>query len=318
LGGGGGGAGGNGSTPAGGSGGGTGGLSYNLTNYFNSGTESFAPGGGGGNGGTGGTTGGGAGGADSSGITGTVPGAGAGGSSAYTASTKAAVSSQAGIVKIRYPYDMSAMGVSFSGSSISTTVSTTQITGAAAGDILVLFDWSYQSSSPSAAPTEVVPAGWTKIAGASSATTFGARLTVSYRQITTTNTIFTGQSGTTNRKILMAYRPNFTVSSIQLIGTPLCTASDANQATQVSTRANLYGPTTPRYICLAGYFANGTISLRTSNTTANREINNSTNAYVKSWDNSGAQVDSPIPTNTNISSGDYGTNALTSCTLAIL
>jgi hypothetical protein len=115
-------------------------------------------------------------------------------------------------------------------SSTLSTIATIQVPtspNAAVGDLAILFDTAF-STSTSIIPTTVVPGGWNVISNQSASRDLGGlgrssiRSIISYRFLTSGNlgSTITGMD-TPTRKILLIFRPNFTTSSINFLPSPI-------------------------------------------------------------------------------------------------
>jgi hypothetical protein len=206
---------------------------------------------------------------------------------------------RAGAVLIRYPIQ-TAFAVNFITSDISTTSTITIPATAAIGDIAIIFDYGYITSTT--APTAVTPTNWTSIASVSNTTSPSQRLNVSYKTLVSGDpgSSITGVNTTSMRKIILIYRPTLTPNTI----TPTLNFSTST-ASAVSNQF-LTLNTAKTVLSFAAYCTSGaSISTRPSSRSATQEIANSTNMYVKTFeDQTGTNT-----TNT-ISLADNGTNTL--------
>jgi hypothetical protein len=136
----------------------------------------------------------------------------------------------------------------------------------------------------------------------------GSRLMVSYKILTSSdpNTTVTGLTGTGGtRKFVLIYRPNSTVTTLSsgAITSQTTPGVATNQIITAATTANTLN-TSNAWVPFAVYASSGAITTRGSTITATRELNQSTNLYIKAFEEWGGS--------NTISIADYGVNALAS------
>lgn len=230
---------------------------------------------------------------------------GAGADPAY--STSAIFAGNAGLAggaMIRYPM-ASTFSVDYV-TNVTSTASTVAIPATAqVGDIAILVDWGYITSTTS--PTSVTPTGFTLIGQHNQITSPASRIMATYKVLVAGDpgATITGMSTTSMRKILMIYRPSIAYNSITVNSGTFNTASTTPGSQNIS-------PATKEYVLEFGIWGSsaGTIGTRTSTLTSSRELSiaGQTNLYVNAFE----LLEGSITTNTLTFPADYGTNVLAS------
>ena len=206
----------------------------------------------------------------------------------------------AGAVLIRYPMQ-TAFAVNFVTSTTSQTSTITIPATAAAGDIAILVDYGYLTSTT--APTAVTPTNWTSITTTSNTTSPAQRINVSYKTLIAGDpgSTITGINTTSMRKTMIIYRPTLTPNTIVPTGN-FATSSASLIGTQF-----LAINTGKVVLSFAAYCTSGaSIATRPSSRTATRELDNGTNMYVKTFEDQEGYTGS----SNQISLADNGTNTL--------
>lgn len=211
-----------------------------------------------------------------------------------------------GYALVRVPISTTPWALPFFTSVTSTTAGIQIPATAAGGDLVLLFDYAQNSSTT--IPTQVVPTGFTSYANSlvSQATTPANRLVVSYKILVPGDqgTGLTGMTGTLTNKVMVVYRPNQPINGVGIGATGIAQATSTaptNQAFPLSTNITGFG------IGWALYAASGAITTRGSTTTPSRELNISTNLYVKLFENTNGTTTFADST---VSMADYGSNIL--------
>ena len=234
---------------------------------------------------------------------------GAGGGGAMTSSTATAYaggSSRQGIAIIRYPLQ-TPFSLSFITSVTSTTSTITIPATAQIGDIVMLFDFAYITSTT--APTAAAPSGFSGFSKSSNSQTTSpaCRSNVSYKKLVSGDpgSTITGMNSASMNKLLVVYRPNATINNLTISGqNGQATASaPTNQTLTLTSTEGTW------FVGYAMYCASGTITTRGSTTTATRELNVGTTMYVKLFENLDG---STTFADSTISMADYGSNILNS------
>lgn len=209
-----------------------------------------------------------------------------------------------GVAMIRYPMATS-FSVDYVTNSTSTSSTITVPATAQVGDIAILVDWGYLSTTT--APTQVTPTGFTLINQHSQITSPASRIMASYKVLVSGDlgSTITGMSTTSMRKILMIYRPSMAYNSMTV------TSVGFNTSASIPTSQNI-SPKTKETVIQFGVWGSsaGIIGTRGSTLTSSRElsISGQTNLYVNAFELS----EGSITTNTLTFPADYGTNVLAS------
>lgn len=238
---------------------------------------------------------------------------GAGGGGAMTTSVATAYaggSSRQGVAIIRYPLQ-TPFSLSFVTSVTSTSSTITIPATAQVGDVVMLFDFGYITSTT--APTSVIPTGFTAFTkSASSQTTSPACRSVVSRKILVAGdpgSTITGMNTTSMNKLLVVYRPNATINTVTSgaqNGQATANAPTNQTLTLTSTEGTWF-------VGYAMYCSSGSITTRGSSTTETRELNVGTTMYVKLFENLNGTTTFADST---ISMADYGSNILNSDALS--
>lgn len=211
-----------------------------------------------------------------------------------------------GVAIIRYPLQ-TPFSLSFVTSVTSSQSSMTIPATAQVGDVVMLFDFAYISSTTP--PTSVVPTGFTSFGASNNSQTISpaCRSVVSYKILVSGDpgSIITGLSSTTMNKILVVYRPNMTINN-RVVSNQNGQNTASAPTNQTLTLATSLGGW---FVGYAMYCSSGTITTRGSTTTATRELNVGTTMYVKLFENLDGNTSFA---NSTISMADYGSNALNS------
>lgn len=307
-----GGGGGGGAADTDGSGGGGGGGGVGLFGQGSDGTGSTAStAGGGGNGGSAGSSGGGQVGDD--GGDGGNYGGGGGGSN-DDANSNGGTGAQ-GAVRIvwgpdrLYPSTNVDKTITFLTSAVSSASTITIPSTAQEGDVAFLFDNGYNATS--SAPTLVTPTGWTLASAATGFVNDAGNVSVagrcSYKILTSSDpeTTITGiNGGAGNRKIMLVFRPNFTVTTLTLSLASSTVATTDPAAQTISMTAS----TAPSVgLAHMGTYT-GAVTTRTVTGGAMTEVSNTTNQYVQ------YVIDNTVNTiaDSTVDIADGGTNTLQS------
>lgn len=232
---------------------------------------------------------------------------GVGATGTYTTSSAVlGTAGSAGAVFVRYPIE-TAFAVNYVTSANSTTNTITIPASAQVGDIAILIDYGYLTSTT--APTTVIPSGWTSIVTASNTTSPAQRSCISYKTLVSGDpgASITGMNTTNMRKTMLIYRPTIAQNGI--------TVKNFSATHSGSAIASRDIPLDTRKVALS-FVVYGTsgasIATRPSSRTASRELSNGTNFYIKTFED----PEGTTSTNT-ISLADNGTNCLVNFELVI-
>lgn len=166
----------------------------------------------------------------------------------------------------------------FVASATSTTSTISIPASSSVGDFAVLFDSSTNSSFT---PTStVVPSGWSSISNVSETNSIipfiytSIRSIVSYKSLVSGNpgSSITGMNGTTDRKIIMVFRPNFSVQNTSILS--VNGAANSNPQTITITQSQ------PPILAFAHWASSGTISSRGVSGITMNEVSNTTGQYA--------------------------------------
>lgn len=146
------------------------------------------------------------------------------------------------------------------------------------GDFAVLFDSSINSSFTP--PSTVVPSGWSSISNVSGTNSIipfiytSIRSIVSYKSLVSGNpgSSITGMNATTDRKIIMVFRPNFSVQNTSILS--VNGAANSNSQTITITQSQ------PPILAFAHWASSGTISSRGVSGITMNEVSNTTGQYA--------------------------------------
>lgn len=240
---------------------------------------------------------------------------GSGGGGALNTATAAAAggAGKKGTVIIRYPTSTNFTQL-YQTSVTSTSATITIPSSAQIGDIAVLFDVAYNSTST--APTSVTPSGFSSLQTpiGTSAITPATKTAIWYKTLVSGDpgSSLTGMSGTTStQKLLIIYRPTLTPNLIS-VGTENVNSSSTAPPSVSLTFNNKTNYPYIWYIGFILYASNGSITTRTSSGgTPTRELNVGTNLYVKLFEATDGTT-SFSSSDVSGSMTDYGTNTLTS------
>lgn len=118
------------------------------------------------------------------------------------------------------------------------------------GDLCFYYDFAYTAVGVTTVPTAVTPTGFTNVLNISSAPNQACRAMLSYKILTTSDQLTSpvGMNSTSERKILLIFRPNKTITTV----TPVISASQATSATPASQTLSI-DTTTEALVTLATY-----------------------------------------------------------------
>jgi hypothetical protein len=258
--------------------------------------------------GTGGTGGGGAGslGAGNSGAINT--GGGGGGVGSSSLSTGGAGGT--GFAAVRYQVDPATLTYSFVTSATSTAATITIPATAAIGDIAILVDVA--SNTTTTIPTTTIATGFTSIIQGTIGTTLGRVARIEYKVLVSGDpgSTVTGCSGASQQKVMLIYRPSFTIQI------PTTASTFYQMYTQQNTDAALtntnlaFTSVVGPYIGIAMYAAGaGSVTGRSTGLGHTREIAVGTNLYVQTFEANSTTTSFTTQTQTM---SDSGTNSMMS------